>query len=122
LQRGFPLGRREAVLPSDWDLRLGLLPGVVMVRHPVEGGQGLRLVHPVEGGQGRLSGLPKRALAHRQVQGQELPAKCRGVPGLQDFEVLVPVLLERGPDPGRVRARDLMQEESREGLVRQHQV
>jgi len=125
LQRGFPLGRREAVLPSDWDLRLGLLPGVVMVRLPVEEGQGLRLVHPlhlVEGGQGRLSGLPKRVWAHRQVQGQELPAKCRGVPGLQDFEVLVPVLLERGPDPGRVRARDLMQEESREGLVRQHQV
>jgi len=36
-------------------------------------------------------------------------AKCRGGQGLQDFEVLVPVLRERGPDPKRVRARDRVQ-------------
>ena len=96
-----------------------------MVRHPVEEGQGLHPVHPdrpEEGGQRRLSGLPKRVWAHRQVQVKELTAKCRGVQGLQDFEVLVPVLLERGQDPERVRARDLMQEERREGLVLQVQV
>ena len=99
------MGRREAVLPSDRGLRLGLLPGGVMVRRLEVA---WRVRHPGVAGRVRPSGLQGRAWAHRQDRVQEMPAKCRGGQGLQDFEVLVSVLMQREPGPGRVRARDRM--------------
>ena len=100
------MGRRGAVLPSDRGLRLGLLPGEVMVRRREVA---WRVLHPGVVGQVRPSGLQARAWDRRQDRVQEMLAKCRGGQGLQDFEVLVPVLRERGPDPKRVRARDRVQ-------------